>query len=422
MTAPTEAIGDRSAAGKSGAVSHTGDRLIPAPVYLDYNATAPLRPEAKAAILEALAAPANPSSVHRFGRAARALASRARAQVAALVGAEPKRVVFTSGGTEANNLAFRLAIRQGGVKSLVVSAIEHDSVLRPARLLAAELGLVLREVPAGPDGIVPAEAIATALAEVPRPALVALMLANNETGAIQPVAEATRLAHEAGALVLCDAVQAAGKIPVDLAALGCDFLSLSGHKLGGPTGVGALVLRDDWTPAPLLAGGGQELGMRAGTENLSGIAGFGAAAEAARLALPREGPRLAALRDRLQGLMLAVCPRAAVHGAAVHGAQVHGGGAVNGGAARLPNTLCIGLPDLPAETQVMALDLAGVAVSAGSACSSGKVTPSHVLTAMGLPEASAREALRFSLGWASTPEDVERAAAAWSALAQKILK
>lgn len=379
----------------------------PSAAYLDYNATAPLRPEAKAAILEALAAPANPSSVHRFGRAARALASRARGQVAALVGAEPKRVVFTSGGTEANNLAFRLAIRQGGVKALVVSAIEHDSVLRPARLLAAELGLPLREVPAGPDGVVPAGAIAAALAALPRPALVALMLANNETGAIQPVAEVTRLAHEAGALVLCDAVQAAGKIPVDLAALACDFLTLSAHKLGGPTGVGALVLRDDWTPAPLLAGGGQELGMRAGTENLSGIAGFGAAAEAARLALPLEGPRLATLRDRLQGQMLAACPSALVHAGEV---------------ARLPNTLCIGLPGMPAETQVMALDLAGVAVSAGSACSSGKVTPSHVLTAMGLPEASAREALRFSLGWASTLEDVERAAAAWIALANKNMK
>lgn len=381
-------------------------QALPA-AYLDYNATAPLRPEARAAMLEALAAPANPSSVHRFGRAARALAGRARGQVAALVGAEPKRVVFTSGGTEANNLAFRLAIRQGGVKSLIVSAIEHDSVLRPGRLLAAELGLPLREVPAGPDGVVPAEAIATALAGLPRPALVALMLANNETGTIQPVAEVTRLAHEAGALVLTDAVQAAGKIPVDLAGLGCDFLTLSGHKLGGPTGVGALVLRDDWTPAPLLAGGGQELGMRAGTENLSGIAGFGAAAEAARLALPTEAPRLAALRDRLQALMLAALPGAPVHG---------------GGAARLPNTLCIGLPGLPAETQVMALDLAGVAVSAGSACSSGKVTPSHVLTAMGLPEASAREALRFSLGWASTDADVERAAAAWITLVQKVLK
>lgn len=380
---------------------------IAGPVYLDYNATAPLRPEAKAAVLEALAAPANPSSVHRFGRAARALASRARVQVAALVGAEPKRVVFTSGGTEANNLALRLAIRQGGAKSLVVAAIEHDSVLRPARLLAAELGLPLREVPAGSDGVVSSDAIATALSAVPRPALVALMLANNETGVIQPVAEVTRLAHAAGALVLCDAVQAAGKIPVDLAALGCDFLTLSGHKLGGPTGAGALVLRDDWTPAPLIAGGGQELGMRAGTENLSGIAGFGAAAEAARLALPTEGPRLATLRDRLQGLMLAARPEAPVHGGAV---------------ARLPNTLCIGLPGLPAETQVMALDLAGVAVSAGSACSSGKVAPSHVLTAMGLPEQAAREALRFSLGWATTPEDIERAAAAWRTLADKKLK
>lgn len=372
-------------------------------VYLDHNASAPLKPAVKAAMLQAMEIAGNPSSVHAHGRAARRAVEEARATVAALVGAKPAQVLFTGSGTEANNLA----LRGFPGRRILVSAIEHDSVLRPARLLAAELGLPLREVPAGPDGVVPAEAIAAALAGLPRPALVALMLANNETGTIQPVAEVTRLAHEAGALVLTDAVQAAGKIPVDLAGPGCDFLTLSGHKLGGPTGVGALVLRDDWTPAPLLAGGGQELGMRAGTENLSGIAGFGAAAEAARLALPTEAPRLADLRDRLQALMLAALPGAPVHG---------------GGAARLPNTLCIGLPGLPAETQVMALDLAGVAVSAGSACSSGKVTPSHVLTAMGLPEASAREALRFSLGWASTDADVERAAAAWITLVQKVLK
>jgi cysteine desulfurase len=371
------------------------------PVYLDYNATAPLRPQARAALLAVLEAPANPSSVHRFGRAARGIADIARRQVAALVGAEPRRVVFTSGGTEANNLALRLACEAAGAKGLVLAAIEHDSVLRPAR----HAGLPVAEVPAGPDGRIDPAAVTAALVAVPGPALVCLMLANNETGAIQPVAAVTRLAHEAGALVLCDAVQAAGKIPVDLAALGCDFLTLSGHKLGGPTGVGALVLRDDWVPAPILRGGGQEQGMRAGTENLPGIAGFGAAAEAARdeLAAGAAG-RIAALRDRLQAALTAACPAAPVHAVAV---------------PRLPNTLCIGMPGVPAETQVMALDLAGVAVSAGSACSSGKVTPSHVLTAMGLPEQAAREAVRFSLGWASSEADIDRAAAAWIALWQR---
>lgn len=376
------------------------------PVYLDYNATAPLRPEARAALLAALAAPANPSSVHGFGRAARRIAESAREEVATLVGAEPKRVIFTSGGTEANNLAIALAqARVGtwaGVTRLVVSAIEHDSVLRPARAS----GLPLTEVPAGADGRVDPAAIAAALDERPGRALVCLMLANNETGAIQPVAAVTRLAHERGALVLCDAVQAAGKIPVNLAALGCDFLTLSAHKLGGATGSGALVTRDDWTPAPLIRGGGQELGQRAGTENLSGIAAFGAAARAARAALP-DMARIAVLRDRLQAALTGACPTAQVHG---------------GGGERLPNTLCIGMPGVPAETQVMALDLAGVAVSAGSACSSGKVAPSHVLTGMGMPEQAAREALRFSLGWATSEADIDRAAAAWVALAKRKLK
>lgn len=370
--------------------------------YLDYNATAPLRPEARAALLAALEAPANPSSVHRFGRNARGIADIARGQVADLVGAEARRVVFTSGGTEANNLALRLAIEAAGVKSLVITGIEHDSVLRPAR----HAGLPTYEVVAGPDGMVSLAAIEATLgaaqAAHPGPALVALMLANNETGAIQPVAEAARLAHAHQSLLLCDAVQAAGKIQVNFSQLDADVLTLSGHKLGGPTGIGALITRDDWTPAPLLRGGGQEKGMRAGTENLGGIAGFGAAAAAAQTGLYGM-KNVASLRDRLQAGLLAVCPDAPVYGTG----------------PRLPNTLCIGMPGVPAETQVMALDLAGVAVSAGSACSSGKVTPSHVLTAMGLPEAAAREAIRFSLGWASSAEDVERAIEAWRRLWQR---
>lgn len=369
--------------------------------YLDYNATAPLRPEARTALLAALEAPANPSSVHRFGRAARGIADNARGQIADLVGADVRRVVFTSGGTEANNLAIRLALETGQAKSLVVAAIEHDSVLRPA----LHSGLPVIKVLAGVDGVVSVAAVQAALAheQAKQPALVCLMLANNETGVVQPVAEIARLVHAAGGLLLCDGVQAAGKIPVDLAGLDADFLTLSAHKLGGPTGVGALVLRDDWTPAPILRGGGQEKGMRAGTENLGGIAGFGAAAAAAQHGLYGM-KKVAALRDRLQAALVAACPEAPVHGGGLQGT------------VRLPNTLCIGMPGVPAETQVMALDLAGVAVSAGSACSSGKVTPSHVLTAMGLSEQVAREAVRFSLGWASTDADVDRAAEAWIAL------
>lgn len=364
--------------------------------YLDYNATAPLRPEARAALLAALEAPGNPSSVHRFGRAARGIADTARAQVAALVKASPKRVVFTGGGTEANNLAFRLAVEKAGVKSVIVAGIEHDSVLRPAR----DLGLPGRELPVEADGVLGQAALLEALADMPKPALVCLMLANNETGAIQPVQAATQIVHEHGGLLLCDAVQAAGKIEVDLGRLGCDFLTLSGHKLGGPTGVGALVLRDDWAPAPMIRGGGQEQGMRAGTENLGGIAGFGAAAVAALHGL-LEMHTIARQRDRLEAALLAACPEAPVHGVAAR-------------LGRLPNTLCIGMPGVPAETQVMAFDLDGLAVSAGSACSSGKVTPSHVLTAMGLSEEAAREAVRFSLGWNTTPADIDRAIKVWT--------
>lgn len=364
--------------------------------YLDYNATAPLRPEAREALLAALAQPGNPSSVHRFGRAARGLADTARGQVAGLVNASPKRVIFTGGGTEANNLAFRLAVEQGGVKSVIVAGIEHDSVLRPARAL----GLPGRELPVEADGVLGRDSLIEALAAMPKPALVCLMLANNETGAIQPVKAATDLTHEAGGLLLCDAVQAAGKIGVDMAELGCDFLTLSGHKLGGPTGVGALVLRDDWTPAPMIRGGGQEQGMRAGTENLGGIAAMGAAAVAALHGL-LEMHTTERLRDRLEQGLLAACPEAPVHGREAR-------------LGRLPNTLCIGMPGVPAETQVMAFDLAGLAVSAGSACSSGKVTPSHVLSAMGLPETVAREAVRFSLGWDSKAADIDRAIEIWS--------
>jgi cysteine desulfurase len=343
--------------------------------YLDHNATSPLRPAAFDAMVEALKTGGNPSSVHRPGRAARARIDNARKQVAALVGALPAEVLFTSGGTEANNIAVR------GHPRVLVSAIEHESVLKAVP--------EARRIPVDGNGVVDLAALEQMLAD--KPALVSVMLANNETGVIQPIAEVVRLARAAGALVHCDAVQAAGKVPVDLHGLGVDFLSLSAHKLGGPTGVGALVVRSGAPLATDRVGGGQESWRRAGTENVAGIAGFGAAAEASR-----NGLDVAALRDRIEAGL-----PGRIYGAA---------------APRLPNTTCISMPGVKAETQVMALDLAGVAVSAGSACSSGKVTRSAVLTAMGIEPSEAETAVRISCGWNTVFEEIERLIAAWQGL------
>lgn len=359
-----------------------------APVYLDYNATAPLRPEALAAMTAALGQVGNASSVHGFGRHARRLVEDARERVAGLAGARAEQVVFTAGGTEANNLA----LAGSGRRRLLVSAGEHDSVLQAA--VQAE------RIPLRRDGLISLAKLADLLAAAPEPALVSVQLANNETGVVQPVAEAAALAREFGALVHCDAVQAAGKIPVDFALLGVDLMSLSAHKLGGPQGVGALVVADDVELAPLLRGGGQERGRRAGTENVAAIAGFGAAAEAARAG----AETLAAWRDRFEAELLACAPQAEILGRA---------------APRLPNTTCVALPGLSAETQLMALDLREVAVSSGSACSSGKVAPSHVLAAMGAPASTSASALRVSSGWGSRPEDYERFLAAWAPLAAR---
>ena len=353
--------------------------------YLDYNATAPLRPEAREAMRAALAETGNASSVHGFGRRARRTIEEAREAVAALVSARPEQVVFTSGGTEANNMALRGA---GGW--VLASAGEHDSVLGAG---AVDL------IPLRADGVVDLAALDSLLAGREAPALVALMLANNETGVIQPVAEAARLAHDHGARLHCDAVQAAGKIAIEWDSLGADSLSLSAHKLGGPQGAGALIFADGLELAPLLTGGGQERRRRAGTENVAAIAGFGAAAHAALRDLER-APAIATLRDDLEAGLRALAPEVAIYGA---------------DAPRLPNTSCFGVSGLSAETLVMALDLAGVAVSAGAACSSGKVAPSHVLRAMGLLEAEAGAAIRVSLGWASTAEDTARFLAAWQA-------
>ena len=347
--------------------------------YLDHNATSPLRPAALDAMIEALRAGGNPSSVHRPGRAARARIDKARKQVAALVGALPAEVVFTSGGTEANNMALH------GHARVLVSAIEHESVLKAVP--DAE------RIPVDGNGVVDLAPLERLLAG--GPALVSVMFANNETGVIQPIAEVVRLARAAGALVHCDAVQAAGKVPVDLHGLGVDYLSLSAHKLGGPTGVGALVVRGGVPFATDRLGGGQESYRRAGTENVAGIVGFGAAAEASR-----DGLDVAALRDHIEASL-----PGKVHGAA---------------APRLPNTTCLSMPGVKAETQVLALDLAGVAVSAGSACSSGKVTRSAVLAAMGVDPAEAETAIRISCGWNTVFEDIERLIAAWQGLYTRV--
>lgn len=354
--------------------------------YLDHNATTPVLPDVVAAMVDALQTAGNPSSVHRFGRAARRLIETAREQVAAAVNASAAEVIFTGSGTEANNMALR------GVRGpIAISAIEHESVTR-----AVDGALV---VPVDRQGVIDLTALET-LVRQHRPVLVSVMLANNETGVVQPVAEVARVARDAGALVHCDAVQALGKVPVDFRILGVDMLSLSAHKLGGPQGVGALVLRDGIAVEAFLRGGGQEKRRRAGTENAAGIAGFGVASAALSDHLKMSAD-CAALRDAAQSRLRALAPAAQVFGEA---------------ALRLPNTLCIEMPGVPAETQVMALDLAGVAVSAGSACSSGKVATSGVLRAMQFDDATARCAIRVSFGRGNSMMDVDRLVQAWGAL------
>ncbi|QQS12836.1 MAG: cysteine desulfurase [Rhodospirillales bacterium] len=355
------------------------------PVYLDHNATTPMRPEAVAAMVEASRVVGNASSTHGFGRAMRGRVDRARERVAELVGAKPGDVVFTAGGTEANNAVLRGA----GRARVVVSAIEHDS---------ARLAVEAREeIPVAADGRVDLASLDRMLSASDVPAIVSVMLANNETGVMQPVAEAARLARRAGALVHCDAVQAAGKTAIDVAALDVDFLTLSAHKLGGPQGVGAIVVRGISGFDPLTRGGGQERGRRAGTENVAGIAAFGAAIGALADDVDATA-RMSRLRDRLEAALRAVYPAVVVHGAS---------------APRLANTSCVSMPGVAARTQSMALDLAGFAVGAGSACSSGKVSPSHVLAAMGVDADDAASAIRVSVGWTTTDVEIDRFVAAW---------
>lgn len=362
-------------------------------VYLDHNATTPLDPSVLEAMLPVLRQEhGNPSSIHGFGQRARAIVEDARAEVAALVAAQPTDVVFTGSGTEADNLAVRgvaLAAREGRRK-IVYAAFEHHAVVNTARALGRE-GFPVEAVKALPGGQVDLDDLAARVDD--RTALVCLMLANNETGVVQPVAEAVALARRHGALVLCDAVQAAGKLPVDFAALGADLLALSAHKIYGPKGVGALVVRRGTKLEPLLRGGAQERNRRAGTENVAGIAGFGAAARLAQSRLGADAARLAALRDDLEARLLAI-PDAQV----------------NGAAPRVANTTNVSFAGTDAESLLMALDLEGLAVSTGAACAAGAVEPSHVLRAMGLPMARVQASLRFSLGRDTTAEEVALAA------------
>ncbi|HSZ50213.1 MAG TPA: cysteine desulfurase family protein [Caulobacteraceae bacterium] len=359
------------------------------PVYLDYNATAPIRPEAAAAVARALEVGGNPSSVHAVGRAARNLVETARAQVAALVGSPSTAVTFVSGGAEANALAIESAAA-AGYEEIIVGATEHDTV----RSSAAAAGVDVAEWPVGPDGQADLAWLQTRLS-AGRKSLVCLMLANNETGVIQPVALAARMVREAGGWLHVDAIQGAGKVAIDFGTLGADTLSLSAHKLGGSQGVGALVAGPRARLTRQIHGGGQERGLRAGTENVSGIAGFGAAAEAAARDLPHAAVESTG-RDELEKIVLAA------------GAEVLGQAA-----PRLPQTLCFAMPAFASELQIIGLDLVGVMVSAGAACSSGKVKASHVVTAMGRPDLAAC-AIRVSGGWATTPDDWARCADAWS--------
>jgi len=359
-----------------------------AAVYLDCNATAPVRPEAAEAVARALAAGGNPSSVHASGRSARGRVDQARTDVAALIGATAADVTFVSGGTEANALGMASAIADGCGR-IIVSAVEHDAV----REAALASGLAVEILPVDGDGVADLAWLERALVSRPR-AVVCLMLANNEAGVIQPVARAAGLVRATGGWLHVDAVQAAGKIAIDVAILGADTLALSAHKLGGPQGVGALFAAPGAAVTRRQHGGGQERGRRAGTENVPGIAGFGAAARAAA----RDLPGLAAQADWRDAL----ADRLADEGAEILGAE----------APRLPQTLCVAMPGWSSETQVMALDLAGVMISAGAACSSGKVKPSGVVEAMGRADL-APYAIRVSGGWPSTRDDWRRCGDVW---------
>jgi cysteine desulfurase len=375
-------------------------------VYLDYNATTPLAPEVVDAVVAATRDLfGNASSVHHFGQQAKAAIDDARTSVATLIGGDPSEVVFTSGGTEADNLAIRGAAEAAeptGRRHLVASAIEHEAVLNTFKALARR-GWRTTLVPVDQRGVVSPDRVREALAD--DTALVSVMHANNEIGTIQPIAEIAALAHERGALMHTDAVQSVGKIPVDVRALGVDLLAVAAHKLNGPKGAGALWVKRGTRMLPILTGGKHERSRRAGTENVPAIAGFGIAARLAASKLHTEAARIGALRDRLEATVVREIPGTAVNGAPD---------------ARVPNTTNISFDRVEAESLLIALDLEGIAVSTGSACSSGTLEPSHVLRAMGFPAHRTQNSLRFSLGLFSTGEDVDRVVAVLPALVEKL--
>ena len=379
--------------------------------YFDWNATAVLRLEAREATMAALALGGNASSVHAEGRKARQVIEAARQNVAALVGAEAKNVTFTSGATEANMLALTPSREVGGRKALrdklFLSAIEHPSVRSGGRFAPG----AIQELMVTNEGLLDLQALEKALfatlqrGELP---LVSVMLGNNETGVIQPISEIAAIVHNANGILHVDAVQGAGRIDCDMATLGADLLSISAHKLGGPQGIGALIRRGDiHIGEPLIRGGGQERSLRAGTENVAAIAGFGAACAAANATRQADAIRMAALRDRLEADIKAITPQAVVFG---------------DHAPRLPNTSLIAVPGIKAETAIIAFDLNGIALSSGSACSSGRVQASHVLAAMGVEPELARGALRISLGWTTIEADVETLLNAWKNVISSLLK
>lgn len=364
-------------------------------IYLDYNATAPVKPAVVSSVVEAMTRHGNPSSVHRFGRIARRYVEEARASVAAFVGVAPVQVIFTGSGTEANNMVFNSA----SASAFYTSSIEHDSVLAATP--------IAQRIPVSRDGIVDLNALEMLLNAAPARSLVSVMMVNNETGVIQPVQEVVRLAKLYGHYVHSDAIQAAGRIPLNFKDLGVDYLTLSAHKIGGPQGVGALIVRENSLINSLIKGGGQEMNRRAGTENVPGIIGFGCAALLAADDL-RNVPMLTKMRDTLQKRLLEI----GGHDVVVIGDK----------SPRVANTLSVAMCQVSSETQVMALDLAGVALSSGSACSSGKVKASHVLRAMGFADDIAGCALRISLGWNTQATDIERCIEAWQALFDRTRK
>ncbi|CAM5406077.1 Cysteine desulfurase OS=Afipia felis OX=1035 GN=nifS PE=3 SV=1 [Afipia felis] len=374
-------------------------------VYLDWNATAPMRPQAKAAMLQAMDLQGNPSSVHAEGRAARKIIEDARANVAKALGARSADVVFTSGGTEANALALMPGLRRNGdvATRLIVSAVEHSSVRSGGQFPVEDVQLA----PVTPSGVVDLERLQSLLAKG-EPALVSVMLANNETGAIQPIPQIAELVHAAHGILHVDAVQGFGKINIDINALNADLLSVSAHKIGGAKGTGALILTERLAGfEPLIAAGGQEKGRRGGTENLPGIAAFGAAVAAHLETGSAAMARMQKLRTKLETGLRAVTP-----GMVIFSDDV----------PRLPNTTLFTAPGMKAETAVIAFDLEGMAVSSGSACSSGKVHASPVLTAMGVDPASGQGAVRLSLGWDTTEAEVQYLLEAWISISNVLVK